>query len=210
MLRVQCARTYYRRVWIERGPTASLRIAGPELEGLVEVDARICSTRFLAWKPEGAHPDYGTREFQLDAGEVLALGPSWRFSVDKVFDPLKAPLASWMRVEEGENEVGNFVVEFGDDVVKIRLSKEDWRQYAGVRDRASPVLHSCLVLPVLMQALIELQQDDGVLWKSRLRAVLDKAGLSPEPPLQTAQQLLEGPLGRSLRELNVKLDGAES
>lgn len=206
LLRVQCARTYFRRVWRERGPTASIRIPGPDLEGSVEVEARVCATKPLDWRPEGTHADYGDISFRLTEGEILALGPRWRVHVDKEFDPLKAPVASWMRIVEGDHDQGPFHVEFGDEVVTIRLSRKDWLQYPGVRDRAPAVLHSSIVLPVLMQALLELRTDDGVKWKSRLRAVVEAQGLDPERPLAVAQVLLAAPLARSLRELNVRLD----
>jgi hypothetical protein len=209
LLRVQCARTYFRRIWAEPGPIASIRIPGPDLEGRVEVEARVCSTRPLDWQPAGAHEDYGNLSFHLGDAEVLALGPSWRFHVDKEFDPLKAPVSSWMRIVQGDHDDGPFQVEFGDEIVTIRLSRKDWDQYPGVRDRASSVLHTGIVLPVLMQALLELKTDDGVRWKSRLQAVLDDRGLSSEQPLQTAQELLAAPLARCLRDLNVKLDGGE-
>jgi hypothetical protein len=210
LVRVQCARTYFRRVWIERGPTATIRIAGPDLEGTVEVEARACTLESMPWRPEGMHADYAERSFQLNPSEVLALGPTWRFHVDKQFDPLRAPVASWMRIVEGEHEEGPFQVTFEDDFVTIRLSRKDWAQYPGVRDRAPSVLHASVVLPVLMQALRELKEDDGVKWKGRLKAVLDARGLDPESPLVTAQQLLDAPLARCLRELNVKLDGDDS
>lgn len=210
LVRVQCARTYFRRLWSQPGPTATIRIRGADLEGTVEVEARACSARSLPWQPNGMHPDYGDRSFDLDPGEVLALGPTWRFHVEKQFDPLKAPLKSWMRIVEGEHAEGPFQVTFDDDFVTIRLSKNDWGQYPAIRDRAPTVLHAGVVLPVLMQALLELRNDDGVMWKARLRAVLDAHRLDPDAPLTTAQALLEAPLARCLRELNLKLDGDDS
>lgn len=209
LIRVQCARTYYRKIWKEQGPDALIRIDGTDLEGSVEIDVRVCSTQSMQWLPDGTHTDYENLSFQLADAEVLALGDSWRIHVDKDFDPLKAPLASWMRIVEGQHDDGPFEAEFEDDLVTIRLSRRDWKEYGPVRDRAPAVLHSSIVLPVLMQALLALKENNGERWKGRLRAVLDERNLSPEPPLQTAQTLLAEPLGRSLRELNVRLDGDE-
>ncbi|MCK5945524.1 MAG: hypothetical protein KAI24_26275 [Planctomycetes bacterium] len=209
LLRIQCARTYFRRVWCVPGPTATIRIPGPDLEANVDVDVRVCTTEALGWQPEGAHPDYENLSFDVLDGEVLAVGPEWRFHVEKEFDPLKAPIASWMRIVEGEHKDGAFQVDFESDLVTIRLSRQDWKEYPGVRDRAPDVLHSSIVLPVLMQALVELQKEknDGLTWKGRLSAVLDARNLREDQPLESAQELLSAPLGRSLRQLNVRLDG---
>jgi len=211
VLRVACNRTYYRRTFRTTGPTWSSTIPGQELEGRVQIETGVVAASPLpGYAPLGMHSDYSGTVFDLEVGELLVLGPTFTFTVDKVYDALKAPVASLMRVREGNHQVGGFEVTYDDDHIDIRLSKADWREYAAIRDRVGPLLHSALVLPVLAEAIRRLGEHDDTIWGGRLSALLDSRGLRRSEPLIAAQQLLDSPLTRAFQAVNVQLDRSGS
>jgi hypothetical protein len=106
-IRVQCARTYYRREFATSGPNCVLTFSGEDLQGRVDVDISLFAAKNLpAYAPPGAHSDYGATAFALNRAEVLGIGPAFSFEVDKQFDPLRAPVSSIMRIRQGDHSEG--------------------------------------------------------------------------------------------------------
>jgi hypothetical protein len=206
-IRVQCARTYMRSEFRTANRDHQIKFDGHDLDGRVEVDVVLFAAKVIAgYQPAGAHPDYGTASFDLEPGEVLGVGPAFSFDVDKQFDPLRAPVASIMRVSKGEHPDGPFRMALEDEFVEIILSQEDWAHYAGVKDRVPGVLHVSLVLPALAEALRRMGEFAGRRWADRLRAIVEARQVNVGQPLEAAQLLLQQPLTRAFDELNAELD----
>ena len=207
-IRVQCARTYFRAEYRSSSSSHRVRLAGHELEGRVEIEVMLFATEPLsAYLPAGAHEDYGGDTFDLKVGEVLGIGPTFTFDVEKQWDPLKAPVSSIMRVSKGEHPTGPFRLALEDNYIEVLLSQEDWEQYAGVKERVPGVIHSALVLPALAEAVLRMPDHGGKRWADRLRAISEQhQEIDTTKPLEAAQLLLRGPLARTFRELNTALD----
>ncbi len=206
-IRVQCARTYLRREASTSGSERRITFEGHELWGRVEVEIMLYAAKAVAaYLPDGAHPDYGTATFDLEPGAVLGIGPTFAFEVDKQFDPLRAPVASIMRVSKGDHADGPFRLALEDEFVEIILSQEDWAHYAGVKERVPGVLHVSLVLPALAEALRRMTDFSGLTWADRLRAIVEAREVNVGQPLEAAQILLQEPLSRAFDELNAELD----
>ena len=208
-IRVQCARTYFRETFMHEGPEFEISIEGPELEGTIEIDSGIISTSQInSYRPSEAHPDYDDIEFNLASGELLAIGPKFNFLVDKDYDPLKAPVASLIRVEEGEDKRGPYIITLEEDLILIRLSREDWAEYSGIRDRVPHMLFSSLVVPALSLAIEKMDEAsyEGRLWASRLKEVVQRKNINTNHPITAAQELLDNPLSRAFAHTNLMLD----
>jgi len=206
-IRVQCARTYFRTEYRSPKSDYRVRLKGHELEGRVEVEVMLFADKPLsAYLPAGAHPDYGGDTFDLKVGEVIGIGPTFTFNVDKQWDPLKAPVASIMRISKGDFPNGPFRLALEDNYVEILLSHEDWEQYAGIKERVPELIHSVLVLPALSEALRNLHAYTGKKWADRLLAITDLQNVDLQDPLRAAQLLLQGPLARAFRRINTVLD----
>ena len=93
-----------------------------------------------------------------------------------------------------------------EEYITIRLSKNDWRQYPGIKDRAEELLHSALVLPILVNAISVVDDYSEFLWASRLKAALAGKQIDQEDPLMAAQELLDSPIRRTFESVNVVLD----
>lgn len=210
-LRIQCSRTYMRESFGVNGDSFEVRLKGEDYEGMVDVELSVVTQKNIAdYRPEGIHDDYENEKFQLRAGEVIGLGPNFRFLVDKVYDPLKAPVSSLVRITEGEHKDGPFTLTLDDDLIIVRLSKSDWHEYAGIRDRVPTVVHSAIVLPALAEAIRKIHEHTDTLWGGRLKDALEAKNIDEGDPLAAAQEILASPVTRTINEVNATLDRGEA
>ena len=209
-LRIQCSRTYMRESYVTKYSEIEVRLKGEYYEGIVDVDVTIVAHKDISnYKPAGLHEDYENAEFQLRAGEVLGVGPTFRFLVDKVYDPLKAPVSSLLRITEGEHDDGPFMLTLDDDLIIVRLSKSDWHEYSGIRDRVPTIVHGAIVLPALAEAILHIDRHTDTLWGGRLKDLLEANNIPVGTPLSAAQEILANPITRTFSEVNTTLDGGE-
>lgn len=187
--------------------TLNLRLKGEDYEGFVDVEISVVAQEeVIDYRPEGIHEDYEDEKFLLKPGDVIGVGPTFRFLVDKIYDPLKAPVSSLVRITEGEHTDGPFTVTYDDDLIIVSLSKSDWQEYAGVRDRVPTVVHSAIVLPALAEAILRVDQHTDTLWGGRLKDLLEARNIDQSAPLAAAQEVLASPLTRTFNEVNATLD----
>jgi len=206
-IRVQCNRTYMRANFLTSGPDWCHHLAGPDFEGTVDVETQVIAVRSIDdYSPDGAHSDYSSECFQIKPGELLAVGPAFRFHVDKNYDILKAPVSSLLQVREGDHEHGPFKVLLEDRLIFVELSKRDWQEYAGIRDRVPTILHSAVVLPVLAKAISDIGDYSDTIWANRLQEIIERRDIDTENPLNAAQELLDCPLKRTFDQVNAMLD----
>jgi hypothetical protein len=210
-LRIQCSRTYMRENFAANDSSFEVRLRGEDYEGMVDVDATIVARSDITdYRPAGLHEDYEDEKFQLRAGEVIGVGPTFRFLVDKVYDPLKAPVSSLVRITKGEHKDGPFTLVLDDDHIIVRLSKADWHEYDGIRDRVPTVVHSAIVLPALAEAIRKIREHFDTLWGGRLADLLEANGIDADAPLAAAQKILASPITRTFDEVNTALDRGEA
>lgn len=206
-IRVHCARTYMRESFIANGRSWTQKLSGPDYEGTVILETNVISLRPIEqYLPVNSHDDYSGEKFDLATGELIAVTFPSRFSVDKIYDPLKAPVSSFIKVIEGDHKEGEYKVVFDDDLIFVKLSKSDWLEYPGIRDRVPALLHSALVLPVLTEAIRCMGGYSSTLWSSRLHDIVEARDIDVEHPLEGAQKLLADPLSRSFKSINLELD----
>ena len=206
-IRIRCSRTYFRIIDLVSKPSWTKTLKSSDLEGEVVIDVSIIATKDIPrYCPTSMNEDYGHQHFDIESCSVLALGPSFKIQIDKQFDPLKAPMASFIKIKCGEFKTGPFNLILEDDLIEVELSKQDWSGYSGIKDRAYNVLHSSLILPVLSEAISKIDEYSELLWASRLKTLIDEQQLEIEYPLKAAQKLLGNPLSRTFVSLNSFLD----
>lgn len=209
--RIQCSRTYMRENFAANDNSFEVRLKGEDYEGMVDVEVSVvAATDIDRYRPDGIHEDYEDEQFQLRAGEVIGVGPTFRFLVDKVYDPLKAPVSSLVRITEGEHKDGPFTLTLDDDLIIVRLSKSDWHEYAGIRDRVPTVVHSAIILPALAEAIRNISEHTDTLWGGRLKDLLEANNIDNGAPLAAAQEILASPVTRTINEVNATLDRGEA
>ncbi|WP_415895286.1 hypothetical protein ACMXYQ_16005 [Neptuniibacter sp. PT34_22] len=208
LIRVSCPRTYYRESFSCADVDWQHKFEGPDFVGKVKIEISVVAKkRIEGYSPDDMHSDYEGARFDINAGELIAIVPSYSFIADKDFDALKAPVSSLVKIEEGVDDVGPFKCSYEDDLIIVALSKTDWSEYAAIRDRVPTTLHTSIVLPVLVGALVYLDKNGtGSTWSDRLEEIVSRLELSLDDPLKTAQEILSNPLQRAFAEVNKELD----
>lgn len=207
VLHVECSNTLFRKAYEFRDSHYRISIAADNLNDAVEVNVFARATeRIPGYRVPEAHPDYAGATFDVQRGDILAVGEGQVFHIESDFDSLSR-IGSIMQINESPKD-GDLPMEpsFDGDKIVIFLCKKDFADYKvlklhqGVRDP----LTTTIVLPVLVEALHILKEesdgiDDARRWVRALARRIENVGLSTEmQPLLLAQKLLELPVKRAL------------
>jgi hypothetical protein len=211
VVEVECRSTFYRSSFSSRDVEQKISIPAKMLRGRVQVGFFICADEDISdYKPSDCHPDYAEATFELEKGDVIAVGGHAAFPADKAFDPLRPPVSSFMSIREGFHHEGPMEIDYSSDKITIELSKADWRNYVDVRNDklAEAILHSSVVFPVLLDAIYQLNSGEHVdsNWFGRLEAILDSKDLRGKPAFEAAQRILDNPSARNFQSINAILE----
>jgi len=209
---VECRSTFFRKSFSTRNATERFSIPSRALRERVIVGFYICADEDISgYSPKECHSDYEGSSFDIEKGDVLALGGYCSFIAEKNFDPLRPPVSSFMSIMEGNNHEGPMEIDYEPDKITMILSKTDWKNYMDVRGQkdAEGILHSSIVFPVLIDAIHQVQNGNDDYceknWFGRLEAIIDAKGLRDKEPFDAAQKILENPVARSFQGINLLL-----
>ena len=205
VLHVECSNTLFRQAFDFSEPVKRFEIRADRLNGQVEVNCFVRSTRELfRYAIDGAHEDYGDAVFDLRAGDILAVGESYTFEAES-HDTLRR-IGSIMVIEQSNKDGDHpMEVEFSDEKIRIRLCKDDFDKYKKLKAHPTLASHltTTIVLPVLTEALNMIRSDDtpyeDLKWCRNLRGRLTdlKLDADDEDALKKAQFLLDMPIRRA-------------
>jgi hypothetical protein len=208
VVHVECGATLFRKRWSSYVEETVIDIRAEELRGRVEVNFFICAVAALPnIKIHGAHDDYGGSKFNIRKGDILAVAEGQIFDAEKDYDSLRK-ISAIMQILAGDKEDGPFELEFRKDKILIILSKNDFKIYNILRrnPKASSALTGAIVLPVLVEILHEIDEEEGdefesYRWYRNLMRRLSTIPESVTDNLLKAQHILEMPLSRTLSNL---------
>jgi hypothetical protein len=208
----ECRSTFFRASFSSTNPSEKFVIPAKILRERVSVGFYICANEDIKnYKPEGCHADYEGMPFEIEKGDVLAVGGGCDFIAEKNFDPLRPPVSSFMSIREGRLHEGPIEIDYTSDKITIELSKSDWQNYGNIRSQkvAEGALHASVVLPVLVDAIYKVQTEASNYgdqnWFGRLDAILDSKGLKKREPFEAAQKILDNPSARNFQSINSML-----
>ncbi|MBN1808500.1 MAG: hypothetical protein JW909_05490 [Planctomycetes bacterium] len=207
VLHVECSNTLFRRAYEFREPQHRISIGADNLNDAVEVNVFVRATdRIADYRVSEAHPDYAGTAFDIQRGDILAVGEGQVFHIESDFDSLSR-IGSIMQINESPKD-GDIPMEpsFDGDKIVIFLSKSDFADYKVLKlhEEVRGPLTTTIVLPVLVEALHILKEesegmDDARRWVRALARRIESLGLTGESqPLLLAQKLLELPVKRAL------------
>lgn len=202
-IEVECGSTFYRRLETTNNDDINIKIESNLLKEKVEVQFYICSVAKIEnYHPEGTHSVFDNEIFNIEVGDILALGGTVDFIVAKEFDPLKAPISSIIRLvkSESRNE-GDIRVIYDNEKIIVELSKKDYEIYSQIKNNSIEILHSALVLPILVDAIYEANKGDDTLgvWVDKLKQICNERKINMDDPLSAAQIILNNPISRTFK-----------
>ncbi len=213
---VECRSTFYRRSFPIGIQNESITVPAKLLRERVTAGFYVCANQDIkGYKPSEPHLDYEGAVFDVDAGDILAVGGLSSFIAEKAFDPLRPPVSSFMSIMEGTQHEGPMEIDYDADKITIVLSKADWKSYLGVRGQkpVQGILHSAVVLPALVDAIHKIQISasdyEHLNWFGRLDAILEAKKLQDKDPFEVAQRILDNPSARSFKGIETIINTDE-
>lgn len=216
VVHVECSNTLYRKAFEFDEESCRIQIPSDNLNDAVEVNVFTRAKKNLSgYRVDKAHSDYGSVVFNVEKGDILALGESHVFYVEAPFDAL-SPIGSIMQITETHKDGDQpMQVDYGGQKILIALSKKDFEDYKRLKTTEGVfiALTMGIVLPVLVDAIYLLQksvEDDDLRWVRNLKRRIDGVEMKlDDDPLEIAQRILELPLKRTLTSAR-KLAEADS
>ncbi len=205
VLHVECSNTLYREAFDFTDQTKRFDIRADRLNGTVEVNCFVRAKKEIAeYKIDGAHKDYEDLDFEVKAGDILAVTPGQTFEAESLYTLLS--ICSIMVIDESPKpDEHPMEIEFNSDKIHIRLCRPDFKLYKELKTIPALASHltTTLVLPVLTEALHLIQKDsmdfDDLKWCRCLKQRLADLKLGDELDLlKSAQLLLDRPIRRAL------------
>ncbi len=149
------------------------------------------------------HPDYGEATFDVMPGEVLAVSWEFEFTVEPRFDPMKADVRSFIQFQRDDGQPeGPFRIDLGGDTIVVYIADKEWILINELKFDVPELLHACLALPALIEAIRQREEHDTRRWASRLTALMQQRGISDSDPVDAAQRLLQNPVLRGLAQVD--------
>jgi hypothetical protein len=203
---VVCRRTYFNVLQSAPLGRSERHFDGSKLFGAVTLRPAVWTlTPVQHFSSPLIHKEFGT-SVNLPKGAVIALGPEFRFSIDK---KKFKPFESIFELAIGEGiEPGMVQVDPLRDRITILAEPKTHKDLADMRNMPAgrSILLSSVYLPAVMDVLALLQSGDtaatGMNWYRVFKAKCDDLGINPADPngspLMIAQKLLRAPLRKSI------------
>lgn len=209
-MEIECNSTFFRKNFVSFNKNSEFTIKSNLVRERVDAGFFIRAASIISdYKIKGCHPDYEGFSFNIEPGDILAVGGFTSFIAEKDFDPMRPSISSFMAVKEGNQEKGPMTINYSDDdKIIIELSRSDWRNYIRIKGRKTMAgaLHSSIVLPVLADAIRIVKEENsaevrGAHWFSRIDIIMQQQGIFDDEPMIAAQKILKNPLERGLLSL---------
>ncbi len=175
------------------------------VKGKVDADVRIIVAKdLLSHRWTNQHVDYGDASFDLQRGDVLADGGSFRFDAEKMYDPLNPPVGSCFRFVRSTHHKGIKVAFDGNDTVSVQIPEKTFDQFKLFSHRADLQI-SLIVLPALLETLDFIKSNgeeeplDDKAWYVEINKQVQAFGGWDRSLLDLAQKILDNPIDAAIR-----------
>lgn len=198
---VECASTNYRETFLTTDETFPIKLSYDDVRGLVDIRFYICASKDIPnYKPIGMNADiYGDDSFEIKKGEIIATHARTSFIADPKYDSLNAPIRSFVKLKQTTAKSGEMLVDCEGDFIEIELSKDDHKLYNDIHTRSPELVHSCIVLPVLVDVLHDIDKYSGYVWADKIKQICLDRGIDIDNPIIAAQKLLGLPINRTFK-----------
>ena len=208
-LYVTCLETYYNKLHKLSGLVGSFEIGKGLLSGNVTVLPLVVLTEDIEnYSNNNFHEDYENLGFQLDEGSILAIGEDYLINVGR---EKLAPIETIFDLAVSDAvPPGQYSVNLDMEKITILAEKTTFDSIYNIRNSSpgkSIVLNS-IYMPVLMEVLSVLQQDQGPYQDKRwfkifqAKCVYENINIENTELLKDAQKLLKSPFKRVIQVMN--------
>ena len=198
LIDITCSKTYYRKSIRTNDYSVMFNELSQNLRGKVDVSFYVCTNGHMSnYSPTG-EPHY------VEAGDIIAVGGSTSFVAEKEYDPLKAPIKSFIKITKIDKPQDEFTMLYKDEFITICIPDDMWSLYEGARGSAAEMLHASIVFPALMDAIDTIKGGKNAefansSWAVKLKELCDSRNIDMDSDTYIiAQKLLNNPVKRAL------------
>lgn len=217
---IECQQTCFRKLILADEPKCEFVIHESLLNGLVQVCSFLMADQdIVGYANPDFSRDYRGFKFNIDRGCVMAIGSQVNITINKDKEDLSRTSSIFaIRKDLDPTHTELHVVTNGPKIV-VMVPEKTCNQYLNLSNNPTftPVLHSMVVMPALMQVLFELKEAamggvlyeyEGYRWFAALRKTagkleikFDDDALAQIDVFQTAQKFLDTPVVKALKNI---------
>ncbi len=219
IVHIECSLTSYRKVVKVPNEGLELRISADSIEGPISFCPFIVAVdNIVGYTNDKLNKDYEGAEFDLEKGNILAIGQEVQTRVEKQDDDL-ANVPSIFAVTEIKDEDKNeIVINNTGNKINIQLPSKTFTEFklAMTNPSSMAVIHSMIIIPALMKCFDDMKSKPEELyiyedkrWFRALKKALKKVNveLSEDTILSLdsftiAQKLMDNTTNRAILEIN--------
>ena len=221
-IQLQCISTWYRDLIISDSDIQDIFIPSDMVHERVDLCPCIIATEKIEnFTIDDFTEDYDGIPYEINKGEVVAIGERQKFDAIYKNDIIKKgdPIVHFVN----DDEATVLYCEWEYDTIRIHLPKEQFRKYNEVGKNEPwkvPMLNAIYVVPVIVQGIYEIYQDEVAgrpttlerySWYKTLKVLIMKAAKDDASeykrmlgdPIKTSQRLLND---NSLQAMNLVYD----
>lgn len=221
---VECSQTSFRQVYLTSQSDDIFHIDASLINGKLEISTFLVVNKVVPnFTSTDFTKEYAGLSFTLQRGLVIGIGSFTSFEVEKHQGEFSDSPSIFSIVLDANKRNNEAHIELTDHKIQICLPEKAFRNYRMVSraPQYMETIHSMLLVPALMKALIEIQSTDGVMthqdsrWFKSLDAACQRGGhsltdfIKSTDPFIAAQKLLNGPLVKGLEKLATGDDSDE-
>ncbi len=218
-LHIECSATRYRRISLSSDPDFTFEIPASAVQGTVEVCVLVCAIQPIeSYANSNFNSDYGTTQFSISKGDVLAVAEDRTFIADTERDQLRKIPSIFEVARTTDPDAAAMDIDLMGHKVTIQLRSDDYDIYSALipASHLEQVIASIVAVPVLIEVLESVRSSEDAdqefgnyRWYSVIKEKLESEGIdvaSGEFPMTTValtQKLLDQPVSRALQTIQV-------
>lgn len=221
-LHVECPATSYRGIYESQDTKIEFTLKPSQIRDKVEVCSFILvKEEIIGYKNDNFNKDYAGHSFDLDAGNMLAIGDGKEFTIKTEKDSLES-LPSIIKIYEQKDSTNGMVTVKADNqnYIYVGLSPEYFRLYSTLGSgRYKRTIMSNILLPSLMSILYRMKYSEGDedrTWYKVILSILednqitlDDLDQGDNTILAVAQKIFGEPIGATFDELKSVIEQME-
>lgn len=217
LVHAECPVTSFRKLTISKEPFIELSISSNKLRGKFEVCTFVVANEEIKkYSNPNFHEDYSGLEFDLDKGNILAIGTGKEFDISKTDEDLEN-LPSIIKIFKAKDKkFGEITVNTEGDYILVGLYEDCFEKYNLLgRSQFKSTMLSLILLPAMIIVLERMIEDydnmEDLKWFKVLSTLLESIGVNvydlnndlgnKGSILYIAQLIFDNPISRSLIEI---------
>lgn len=216
---IESALTSYRKIVKMQGEGAEFRIPAESIEGLISICPFIIATQDInGYVNEDFNPDYEGATFDLEKGNILAIGQEVQTRIEKENDDLANVPSIFAVTEIKDVDKKDIIINNTNNKINVQLPKDSFFEFklAMNNPNSMAVIHSMIIIPALMKCFDDMKSKPEDLyiyedrrWFRALKKALRKINveLTEDTILSLdsftiAQKLMDNTTNRAILSIN--------